>query len=408
MNTLTNPQWRNVRLGDIGQSLIGLTYSPSNVKRSGTLVLRSSNIQDGELAFDDNVYVDCAIPEKIRTRENDILICVRNGSRRLIGKSAMLDRRVVGQTFGAFMAVYRSDSNPFLQYFFQSDDFKRQIDEHLGATINQITNGSLNSFVVDLPSEAEQQAITARLQDIDQLSITLKRLISKKQAIKQGMMQELLTGRTRLPGFSASWFSSTWGELALEISSGATPRRGVAEYWNGEIPWVTSTELKRGPVDSIPQSITTAGLRAANLRIWPAGTFLMAITGLEAAGTRGKCGLLSVAAATNQSCMAVAPGPDLDTEFLFYYYLHYGNDLAFKYVQGTKQQSYTAAIVKKLPIHLPSDVSEQQAIAQVLRDADHEIAALERCLESARNIKQGMMQELLTGRTRLPFEGESA
>ena len=408
MNTLTNPQWRNVRLGDIGQSLIGLTYSPSNVKRSGTLVLRSSNIQDGELAFDDNVYVDCAIPEKIRTRENDILICVRNGSRRLIGKSAMLDRRVVGQTFGAFMAVYRSDSNPFLQYFFQSDDFKRQIDEHLGATINQITNGSLNSFVVDLPSEAEQQAITARLQDIDQLSITLKRLISKKQAIKQGMMQELLTGRTRLPGFSASWFSSTWGELALGISSGATPRRGVAEYWNGEIPWVTSTELKRGPVDSIPQSITTAGLRAANLRIWPAGTFLMAITGLEAAGTRGKCGLLSVAAATNQSCMAVAPGPDLDTEFLFYYYLHYGNDLAFKYVQGTKQQSYTAAIVKKLPIHLPSDVSEQQAIAQVLRDADHEIAALERCLESARNIKQGMMQELLTGRTRLPFEGESA
>lgn len=134
----------------------------------------------------------------------------------------------------------------------------------------------------------------------------------------------------------------------------------------------------------------------------------MAITGLEAAGTRGKCGLLSVAAATNQSCMAIAPGPDLDTEFLFYYYLHYGNDLAFKYVQGTKQQSYTAAIVKKLPIHLPSDVSEQQAIAQVLRDADHEIAALERCLESARNIKQGMMQELLTGRTRLPFEGESA
>lgn len=408
MNTLTNPQWRNVRLGDIGQSLIGLTYSPSNVKRSGTLVLRSSNIQDGELAFDDNVYVDCAIPEKIRTRENDILICVRNGSRRLIGKSAILDRRVSGQTFGAFMAVYRSDLNPFLRYFFQSDDFKRQIDEHLGATINQITNGSLNGFVVTLPSESEQQAITERLQDVDRLIATLKRLISKKQSIKQGMMQELLTGRTRLPGFSASWFSSTWGELALEISSGATPRRGVAEYWNGEIPWVTSTELKRGPVDFIPQSITTAGLRAANLRVWPAGTFLMAITGLEAAGTRGKCGLLSVAAATNQSCMAVAPGPDLDTEFLFYYYLHYGNDLAFKYVQGTKQQSYTAAIVKKLPIHLPSDVSEQQAIAQVLRDADHEIAALERCLESARNIKQGMMQELLSGRTRLPFEGESA
>ena len=296
----------------------------------------------------------------------------------------------------------------FMLYLLKAAEGRLREAGQSGSQMN-INSDIVRGLPVKIPADfAEQKAISSALWEKDDLISSLERLISKKQAIKQGMMQELLTGRTRLPGFSASWFSSTWGELALGISSGATPRRGVAEYWNGEIPWVTSTELKRGPVDSIPQSITTAGLRAANLRIWPAGTFLMAITGLEAAGTRGKCGLLSVAAATNQSCMAVAPGPDLDTEFLFYYYLHYGNDLAFKYVQGTKQQSYTAAIVKKLPIHLPSDVSEQQAIAQVLRDADHEIAALERCLESARNIKQGMMQELLTGRTRLPFEGESA
>ena len=163
MNGLSGNIWPVVRLGDLGQSLISLTYSPSNVKPSGTLVLRSSNIQNGRLAFEDNVHVDCAIPEHIRVRENDILICVRNGSRRLIGKSVMLDRRVVGQTFGAFMAVFRSDANPFLRYFFQSNDFKRQIDEHLGATINQITNASLNSFVVSLPSAREQQAILARL-----------------------------------------------------------------------------------------------------------------------------------------------------------------------------------------------------------------------------------------------------
>ena len=305
-----------------------------------------------------------------------------------------------------WVSDFHGNCAKYVYYLLQTIDYR----SHSGKSgVPGVNRNDLHSEIVSIPtSVTEQKHIAEVLSDSDDLIQSLERFISKKRAIKQGMMQELLTGRTRLPGFSASWFSSTWGELALGISSGATPRRGVAEYWNGEIPWVTSTELKRGPVDSIPQSITTAGLRAANLRIWPAGTFLMAITGLEAAGTRGKCGLLSVAAATNHSCMAVAPGPDLDTEFLFYYYLHYGNDLAFKYVQGTKQQSYTAAIVKKLPIHLPSDVSEQQAIAQVLRDADHEIAALERCLESARNIKQGMMQELLTGRTRLPFEGESA
>ncbi len=191
--------WSDVRLGDIGQSLIGLTYSPSSVKRSGTLVLRSSNIQDGRLTFDDNVYVDCPIPDKIRVRENDILICVRNGSRRLIGKSVRLDSRVVGQTFGAFMSVYRSDSNQFLQYFFQSDDFKRQVDEHLGATINQITNGSLNSFVVSLPCPREQHEVASRLTDVDNEIDALERRLAKAKSVKQGMMQQLLTGRTRLP-----------------------------------------------------------------------------------------------------------------------------------------------------------------------------------------------------------------
>ncbi|AGB26263.1 restriction endonuclease S subunit [Mycobacterium sp. JS623] len=192
-------EWTEFRLGDIGESLIGLTYSPRNVKQAGTLVLRSSNIQDGRLAFDDNVYVDCPIRDRIRLRENDILICVRNGSRRLIGKSVLLDRRVAGQTFGAFMAVYRSRSNPFLQYFFQSNDFKRQIDEHLGATINQITNGSLNGFVVALPDVAEQRAIADAVISADAEIDTLRARLTKARSMKSGLMQQLLTGRTRLP-----------------------------------------------------------------------------------------------------------------------------------------------------------------------------------------------------------------
>jgi type I restriction enzyme S subunit len=191
--------WTDVRLGEIGQSLIGLTYSPSDVKRAGTLVLRSSNIRDGRLVFDDNVYVNSAIPDRITVRENDILICVRNGSRRLIGKSVLLDSRVIGQTFGAFMAVYRSRSNSFLQHFFQSDSFKRQIDEHLGATINQITNASLNGFVVCLPDVAEQRAISDALTDAEAEIAALRARLAKARDVKAGMMQRLLTGRARLP-----------------------------------------------------------------------------------------------------------------------------------------------------------------------------------------------------------------
>lgn len=381
MNTLTNPQWRNVRLGDIGQSLIGLTYSPSDVKRSGTLVLRSSNIQDGELAFNDNVYVDCAIPEKIRTRENDILICVRNGSRRLIGKSAILDHRVSGQTFGAFMAVYRSDLNPFLRYFFQSDDFKRQIDEHLGATINQITNGSLNGFVVTLPSESEQQAIAERLQDVDRLIATLKRLISKKHAIKQGMMQELLTGRTRLQGFSKSWQATTFGGL-VRIQRGSVLTR--AQAGSGRIPVIAGGKTPAGYTDKANRvgrtiTISASGASAGYVALYNEPIFA-------------------------SDCSTISSSRHYDLDFIYYSLLLRQDDI-YRAQTGGAQPHIHACDVYPMEIRVPTDMQEQIAIAQVLVDADKEIMALERLLESVRGIKQGMMQELLTGRTKLVPEG---
>lgn len=392
MNTLTNSQWRNVRLGDIGQSLIGLTYSPSNVKRSGTLVLRSSNIQDGELAFDDNVYVDCAIPEKIRTRENDILICVRNGSRRLIGKSAILDRRVSGQTFGAFMAVYRSDLNPFLRYFFQSDDFKRQIDEHLGATINQITNGSLNGFVVTLPSESEQQAITERLQDVDRLIATLKRLISKKHAIKQGMMQELLTGRTRLQGFKQAWSRATLGRIS-KVTMGQSP--------------VGSSYNTKGNGLPLIQGNADVSKRATIERVWTSSPTKISEPGNVILTVRAPVGHAAIA--SHRICLGRGVcGLDAGKDNSFLFHLLVSNESRWSlFSQGSTFTAVGSNEVDSFTIDWPCDPEERSAIAQVLQDADQEIDALQRHLESVCSIKQGMMQELLTGRVRLPVEGQA-
>ena len=132
------------------------------------LVLRSSNIQNDVLAFDDNVFVDTDVPERIKVRSGDVLVCVRNGSRNLIGKATLLDERTVGMTFGAFMAVYRSPIGKLASYLFQSEILKRQINEHLGATINQITNKSLNSFRVPVsPLDDERRAIATALSDVD-------------------------------------------------------------------------------------------------------------------------------------------------------------------------------------------------------------------------------------------------
>lgn len=395
MSGLTQSPWPCVRLGDIGKSLIGLTYSPRNVKRSGTLVLRSSNIQDGSLAFDDNVYVDCAIPEKIRVRENDILICVRNGSRRLIGKSVILDRRVVGETFGAFMAVYRSDSNRFLQYFFQSDEFKRQIDEHLGATINQITNGSLNSFVVALPPRPEQEALAGRLQDADRLIETLQRLIDKKQAIMHGMMQQLFA----VPADDNQRVAL--GTIA-HMLSGGTPDRSNNEYWSGTIPWISASTLKSLEVATSDQAVTAKAVRAGS-KMAPVHSTLVLVRG-SALHSEIRASLVTADVCFNQDVKALVPGGRVEPKFLTYS-IHANASRLLRLVTsaGNTAGVLDTKVLKGFEVWLPSK-ERQRSVISIFDDVTAEIRALNVRLAKARAVKAGMMQQLLTGRIRLPVE----
>lgn len=203
------------------------------------------------------------------------------------------------------------------------------------------------------------------------------------------------------------WIETTFGEVLTGFSSGMTPYRGKPEYYTGKINWITSGELRYNVITDTEEKITQAAVEDTRLKILPKGTFLMAITGLEAAGTRGSCGVVGKEATTNQSCMALFPTDKIITEYLFYFYCRYGNEFAFKYCQGTKQQSYTGRIVKILPIVLPPTLTEQHAIATALSDVDALLRRIGMLIDKKRAIKQGAMQELLTGRRRLEgFGGE--
>lgn len=190
--------WEETTLGAIGECIIGLTYRPDNVVEHGLLVLRSSNVQGGRLAYENNVHVDIEVNERLITRPGDILVCVRNGSRTLIGKSAVIDECAAGTTFGAFMTVYRTVHWRFISHAFQSESIQRQIRDNIGATINQITNKDMKALRLKLPSSCEQTAIANVLSDMDAELTTLEQRLAKTRTLKQGMMQELLTGRTRL------------------------------------------------------------------------------------------------------------------------------------------------------------------------------------------------------------------
>jgi type I restriction enzyme S subunit len=191
-------EWEDTTLGAIGECVIGLTYKPENVVEHGLLVLRSSNIQNSRLAFEDNVFVNVKVADHLVTRPGDLLVCVRNGSRALIGKSAVIDDSAAGLTFGAFMSVFRTKYWQFIAHAFQGHGIQRQIRDNIGATINQITNKDMRALRVRLPREAEQTAIAAVLSDMDADLAVLQARRDKTRDLKQAMMQELLTGKTRL------------------------------------------------------------------------------------------------------------------------------------------------------------------------------------------------------------------
>lgn len=157
--------WEWVRLGDIGETNIGLTYKPTDISDNGTIVLRSSNIQNGMLDYGDIVKVDREIPLSKMCQVGDIVICARNGSKRLVGKAALVDSE--GMSFGAFMAIYRSPCNPYILRFINSIQFRNSLLPETGTTtINQITQDSLRKCLLPLPPLNEQQRIINKINTI--------------------------------------------------------------------------------------------------------------------------------------------------------------------------------------------------------------------------------------------------
>lgn len=185
-------EWESRSLGEVGENIIGLTYSPTDVTNdgSGILVLRSSNIKNGRLDKSDQVRVNKKIKDKIIVQANDILICTRNGSQRLIGKSVIINDDEE-MTFGAFMSVYRSEYNRFIAYLMQTPWFFEQVQMNLGARINQITTGTLNEFTFDFPCLEEQTKIANFLSAIDQKIELVAQQIEQVKTWKKGLLQQM-------------------------------------------------------------------------------------------------------------------------------------------------------------------------------------------------------------------------
>ena len=186
-----NPNgYQQVRLSDVAIYFNGLTYKPENVAETGIVVLRSGNIQNSQLDFTDTVRVNCAIRERLMVQKNDILMCSRNGSAKLVGKVALIKDLQEPMSFGAFMMIIRSLYYSYLMTYFQLDVFRQQIKTGATTTINQITGKMLDSVTIPLPPLELVEEFTAFMEQTDKSKLTIQQSLDKLEVLKKSLMQQ--------------------------------------------------------------------------------------------------------------------------------------------------------------------------------------------------------------------------
>jgi len=248
-----------------------------------------------------------------------------------------------------------------------------------------------------MPPLKEQEEIAEALSDADAAIESLECLIAKKRDVKQAAMQQLLTGRTRLPGFTGDWEAVSIGSFA-ECKAGGTPSTSIPAYWGGDIRWMSSGELNLKRVREVAGRITQSGLDNSSAQFFPADSVLIGLAGQGR--TRGSAAINLVGLTTNQSIAAIFPSDCHDSKFFFYVMETKYKELRDLSDGGGGRGGLNLTIIKDVRVTVPQ-LDEQKKISEVLWSMDDELEALTEQMKKMRMVKEGMMQDLLTGKVRL-------
>ena len=372
--------WEIKKLGDLGEIINGLTYSPNEISDDGILVLRSSNIKDRQLAYTDNVFVKADNYNPVK--KGDILICVRNGSKSLIGKNALITKEAEGYAFGAFMAVYRSDYNNYLYQIFGTDLFQKEIHKNLGATINSINGSDLKLFKFPIPLQPEQQKIVEILSTWDDAIATCKKTIDTLKDRNKGLLQQLLTGKKRLSGFNDTWEETLLKKIIIEhkVKSSTenqyevltSSKKGLikqSEYYNkGRI-----IDKENKGFNVIPQGYITYRSRSDD-SIFTFNQNKFNFTGIVS------------------TYYPVFEFKNCNNNYLVKL-LNLNSHKIGRYSVGTSQLVLSLNELKQIKLSFP-EIKEQKAIVEVLDIAEKELNSYETKLEALQLQKKGLMQQL--------------
>lgn len=395
--------WEVVKLGEIAE-----------VKSGGTPSTSNKDFWDGEIAWCTPTDITALKGGKYLTQTSrnitksglqysaaellpvDSIVMT---SRATIGECAIAKIPVTtNQGFKNFICFDKVDSE-FIYYLLGTQK-KRFVALCAGSTFLEININQVRNFQVALPkSNSKQTAIAAVLSDTDRLLAALRALIGKKRAVKTAAMQQLLSGRLRLPGFAATGRlkNSELGEIPedwevvkikefTDCTAGGTPSTVISEYWNGGIPWMNSGELHLKQVYDVSGRITELGLNNSSTSVVPKNSVLIGLAGQGK--TRGTVAISRIPLCTNQSIAAVFPNNLFCSEYLFYNLENRYEELRSLSTGDGGRGGLNLTIIRNLAVPFPSH-PEQTAIAQTLSDMDSEIAALEARAAKLAHIKQG-------------------
>ena len=311
---------------------------------------------------------------------------------------------VPNSIFVCFRITDKHTNRYFLKHLFDANHHGAWLRRLI--TVGSRAHGFLNidpndllSMPIKFPLPEEQGKIADCLSSIDELIAAQTHKLDALKAHKKGLMQQLFPAegetvpKLRFPEFkdTGGWISSSLGEIA-RITSGGTPSRSNGAYWNGKIPWVTTSLIDFNTIYEVDESISEVGLQKSAAKIFPENTVIMAMYGQGK--TRGKVAMLGIKAATNQACAAILIKAKIDASFLF-------QNLAGRYDEIRKisnaggQENLSATLIETIPFKYPNpETNEQRKIADCLSSIDDLIFAQTQKIEALKTNKQGLMQQL--------------
>jgi len=374
-------EWKIKVLSELGDLINGLTYSPEDIRDKGVLVLRSSNIQDGFIDLKDCVYVRENIKGANFSEPNDILVCVRNGSKDLIGKNAIIPQGISLATHGAFMTVFRAENPKFVFQLFQSDFYNTQVRADLGATINSINGKNFLKYKFPIPTiPTEQQKIASCLSSLDEAIAAHNQKLELLKEHKKGLMQNLFPQEgEKVPKYRFKEFvnDGEWEEKKL----GKVCKMQAGKF-------VSASEITVKFSKDLYPCYGGNGLRGYTKSYTNAGTH--SLIGRQGA-LCGNINLVNGKFHATEHAVVVIPEINVDTIWLFYM-LELLN--LNQYATGQAQPGLSVTNLEQVQLYAPNNPKEQQKIASCLSSLDASITAQAEKIEQLKLHKKGLMQGL--------------